>query len=389
MTTLEITALGPLLFRDARPFSGSNDETRAASLPFPRPSTIAGMVRGAVARQCGLDPSDTTVMVALPQIHLKRYWFEFGGEPVFAAPANSLVLGEDPNHPRVCRLVPHDLEEGWGCDMPDGLKPVQILDEDHGGTEGKPLRGYELRTASETCDWLAGGSTPPSRTPMPVTDERVQIQVEPGSCTAAEGKLFTVVFRDWERLDEDPETSAPRLTHWRLQVEIEGDLHMKDESSAAAAPGSRCLAHFGGEHGQVGLTWGNVSFLQAPKELRKALADTTKIVLQLATPAIFKHGWKAAWMDRPETFDAALAGARLVSACVNRPEAVSGWSLDPKTNGPKATRLAAPAGSVYFFELSKPLPEEALDRLWGRAVSDNGNDNNDGFGLALWGVWNR
>jgi CRISPR-associated protein Cmr3 len=54
---------------------------------------------------------------------------------------------------------------------------------------------------------------------------------------------------------------------------------------------------------------------------------------------------------------------------------------------PKAARRLAPAGSVYFFEARGAT--SALARLWLEPVSDLPQDRNDGFGLALWGVWSE
>ncbi|MCI1748578.1 MAG: type III-B CRISPR module-associated protein Cmr3 [Acidipropionibacterium sp.] len=379
MITLEITALGPLLFRDARPFSGSHDETRASSLAFPWPSTIASMVRGVIARQRRKNLKDAKVLDDLAGIHVKGYWFELDGKPVFAAPANSLVVGKNPSNPQVSRLVPFELPDGWGCDMPDGLLPVHVEGAGGQDTESKPLRGYDLWPAVNTFHWLKGENDSPIGIEPPVVDQRVQIQLDPRTRAAADGKLFTVVYRDWDQID------TKELKHWRLIVEVE---EAEREGVPEIAVGTRRLAHFGGERGQVGVTWGASTFPAPRKELREKITSSKELVMQLATPAVFNHGWKAYWMDKPERLDPALEDAELVSACVNRPEAVSGWSLDPRSFGPKATKLAAPAGSTYFFRLKRRLDDKALCRLWCKTVSDQQNDNNDGFGLALWGVWN-
>jgi CRISPR-associated protein Cmr3 len=57
--------------------------------------------------------------------------------------------------------------------------------------------------------------------------------------------------------------------------------------------------------------------------------------------------------------------------------------------GPKPTRYAAAAGSVYFFEVTEggPLSVERLRNLWLRPISDQDQDRRDGFGLVLPGVW--
>ena len=56
---------------------------------------------------------------------------------------------------------------------------------------------------------------------------------------------------------------------------------------------------------------------------------------------------------------------------------------------PKPTRRLAPAGSVYFLELTGA--DDAIgrfvDAVWLQAISDDEQDQRDGFGLALLGAW--
>jgi CRISPR-associated protein Cmr3 len=70
-----------------------------------------------------------------------------------------------------------------------------------------------------------------------------------------------------------------------------------------------------------------------PDAIRHALATTARVRLILATPAIFKHGWKPD-LDHGPLKD---SGLTLVGACTGRWKAVSGWSLAPP-RGPKPMR---------------------------------------------------
>ncbi len=76
---------------------------------------------------------------------------------------------------------------------------------------------------------------------------------------------------------------------------------------------------------------------------------------------------------------------RLVGASVPRWRAISGWSL-AKPYGPKPTRRLVSAGATYFLEKVSGDPAE-LAKVWLGPVSDGGQDQSDGFGLALWGTW--
>ena len=77
---------------------------------------------------------------------------------------------------------------------------------------------------------------------------------------------------------------------------------------------------------------------------------------------------------------------KLVSACMGRWKPISGWSLEEK--GAKPIRRLVPAGSVYFFELEGDEDASIVAKnLWLKSVCDDEQDRKDGFGLALWGIW--
>jgi CRISPR-associated protein Cmr3 len=49
-----------------------------------------------------------------------------------------------------------------------------------------------------------------------------------------------------------------------------------------------------------------------------------------------------------------------------------------------------PAGATYFFEAIGEGPlAQITNNLWLRSVCDKEQDRLDGFGLALWGLWNE
>ena len=114
----------------------------------------------------------------------------------------------------------------------------------------------------------------------------------------------------------------------------------------------------------------------------------------LTTPAIFSDGWKPRWLngwpkdDAPGYWPKGLK-LKLVSACTDRWKPISGWSLENGCRGPKAIRRLVPAGSVYFFEvLGDAVDAGTLAKeLWMRSVCDDDQDRRDGFGLAVWGLW--
>ena len=116
---------------------------------------------------------------------------------------------------------------------------------------------------------------------------------------------------------------------------------------------------------------------------------------------------------RSDSTQSLLGTCRLVAACVPKPIVVTGWteachvpeptegdtlSSGPLRRGPRETRLAVPAGAVYYFECRTP---EAARELW-TALSWHGSQGADadavlhrrsslrgekGFGLGVCGPW--
>ena len=145
----------------------------------------------------------------------------------------------------------------------------------------------------------------------------------------------------------------------------------------------------------------------------------------LLTPAIFPAieahpgGWLPSWIDatngrvqlldgpgknkaaRMKQSPGKPIGARLVAACVPRAVALSGWSERieaAKDNGhkdncgPRATMLAVPAGSVYYFEADSPEEAQKLASALNWHASLNFHRRSTllgekGLGLGICAPW--
>ena len=113
-----------------------------------------------------------------------------------------------------------------------------------------------------------------------------------------------------------------------------------------------------------------------PENLSKSLGKAIQIAMVLATPGHFESGWL------PKKLSETLGvSTRVVSALCGRREPVSGW--DVLARQPKPVRWLAPAGSVYFLEVSEGAGS-ALADLWLSPVSDDESACLDGYGLALF-----
>ncbi|MCL2482930.1 MAG: type III-B CRISPR module-associated protein Cmr3 [Propionibacteriaceae bacterium] len=409
---LRIDALTPLLFRDARPFTGATDATRARSLDFPGPSTIAGFVRTHVGDSLHWQWTPEQADAAR-KIRCVASWMvmERGGriDPVLPAPATAVPYSPETrtdgqgDSPGLMRLLPLTGEHDGHCPMPDGLVP---LSAEHGV---KPLPGYEYWTWEDTTAWLAGATSFPAQVSPPPTDERIQIGLDPATHAVREGHLFAVEYRDWESGSHSPThdggdgraSAQPEHTRWAQYVAIDVPQSVPGYDEITPETLST-VGHFGGERRPVSVTasWADTTApgLDADADLAATLTSTTRVTLQLATPGLFSRGWKPGWIgdDQSPTLIAdpppqlsALRGARLISAAVNRHETVAGWDYDSRRRGPKATRWAAPAGSTYFLELATKFTRDDITNLWLVPTSDNEQDRADGYGLAVWGVWGQ
>lgn len=391
-TILEISPLAPLLLRDGRPFAGGGEESRAQSLPLPLPHTLAGFVRTQLGAGRGLrwrNLSDDALRRELQALHntpiralpLRDETF------MFPAPLNAVVDRSG----QIYRALPAELNEGEGTDAPDGLSPLLLTDGDGNapGEAFKPDGGYVYWPQEAMQTWLLGGI--PERLEQisgPPTDERTHVAMNSETGTGDEGKLFTVNYRAFE---ERREGTYHRWT-LRVKTSIQGE----------PAP----LGHLGGERRPVALRdcgnrgqWPNLGTFEG---LETALLnqDNTRLCFILTSPALFAGGWKPGWLSlRPQearAHDGAglpagvrelmAGGARLVGAAVGRRVPVSGWNL--RENKPKPVRWAVPAGSVYFLEVPHAFDRQKLLDAWLKPLSDDQDDQRDGFGCALWGVWN-
>ncbi len=382
-----VHALGPMLFRDGRPFGSEADEARAQSLPIPTPATVAGLFRTTIGNLAGLDWSQPAGVALAQRITLGRTRFDVspltgGDTSAVRAPLSAPVLdtGEDPV---LEDLVPQPLPVGARTSLPAGLLPLLST------RQGKPARGYEWWSGRSLEQWLCGElpGVPESLAP-PLSEECVQIATVGGSKVAEKGMLYTIDYRLWESRDENKP-----LSRWTLRARVQVPDELVREHPLPEE-GTRVDAYLGGERRPVVIEVAEKKPWGPGEHLVEAVSASTRIKLYLETPALFTGGWRPGWCDHPETLHPALAGAMLVGAAVGRQVPVSGWSYERTTWGKKPIRWAAPAGSTYFFELPAPLGAEEITKMWDTPVCDSGlslgagNDGNgSGFGQAMWGVW--
>lgn len=411
MTTLSriIQPRDPLICRDGRPFDAG---LRGRSLDWPYPSVVIGTARTSL-----IDPADFhadgSISVELAQQLLTVQqrgplpaWRDGDGPWKLAFPAPADVLAESiaPHDPsdedrksRLHPLRPATLSAGGGVDSPDRFtgewRPAMAAQP----PDGKPPKGLPRFWKHGTfLRWLghAGSSAIELNHRMdgvqgPARELRTHVSINAASQTAADGALFSTEGLDFGRPVDANFTGADNGPEMALASEFTLPDGFRPDRLCGLIPvgGERRMAIWQ-ESESPGL-FDNFR----PEGLTRRVLQSRHLRLVLLTPAWFHHGWLAEWM-RQERFllpDGSTLPLTLVSAVVPRFAPISGWDL--LLRQPKPTRFLAPAGSVYFFKLGEGVTEQQIEQLWLRPVGEEPEAGrslaNDGFGLAVYGVWDR
>ncbi|MGK0619364.1 type III-B CRISPR module-associated Cmr3 family protein [Meiothermus cerbereus] len=370
---LEIQALAPLLWRDGRPFAAAEgSETAARSLPLPLPSTVAGFVRTQVGKRQGLSFDDPQTLQNLHGLQVCAPLLVRGGQFVLPAPRDAVVY-KNGKSLQVMRLLPKALETGYGCDLPEGLLPLEVTEDI------KPESGYNFWTADDLTRWLLGQEVVPQKIGGLPEETRIHVGIDPATGKANEGVLYSVTYKALESLEEGQHHS------WSIRARVRLPEGQEPEPLGYLGGESRPVRVMAYPNAKLSEYW-----FDCPAEIKEAYARLGRgsmLRMVLATPALFEGGWRPGWLDKfgQMNLPAGVGTVRLklVAAAVGRREPVSGWSL--RERKPRPVRWMVPAGSVYFFEVEEGDPSRLLES-WLRPVSDHEQDRKDGFGLALWGV---
>ncbi len=375
---LIIDARDPIVARDGRPFGGAVPGGRMKGVDWLYPSVLTGSVRTLCGKLAG-GSFDDGVVSALKRIEVAGP-LPLGPRGLFL-PAPKDILKREGDTQQCFALRPATASKGWS-DLPGDLEPATLPDTAEGDFKPSPLPPFW--SSAKMAEWLANPVGTGFEAPAvngsgeylaaPERDERFHVSLDPATGVAAEGQLFkTVAFS----LKEGTTLSA-RL---RFDSNSQFAKHLTALKAIHSLGGERRLAEFRVTSSHV---W------NCPSTASAALDNAKLVRMVLASPAVFAHGWRPAWLD--EKFEGSPPGSsvvlKLVSACVERWKPISGWSLERGSVGPKRIRRLVPAGSVYFFDVLAGKAG-ALAERWLEPVSDVEQDRRDGFGMAVWGVWGR
>ena len=349
----------------------------------PWPSVAAGAMRSALLAYKGIDPSlfadgeHHDVELGTPEcpgsfvltgFNLARRWHDAPAqaEPLRPLPADLILRRHDDN-----RLVAEMLQPLL---PPDGIcssgstSALAVLPEE---ARGKPETGYWL-TSAGWRKYIAGKPIEPDADLIQSTDLwsldlRVGVGLDPQRRRAADGALFstqTVALRKAEHQPRSSNRFDVGFLAETVGVDVPDDLPLR----------------FGGD-GRAALCR-RISANSAIPNF-DALAADGRCRLVLASPGIFRNGWRPTGTTVSENdivFDLHGVRGRLVCAAVPRAETISGFDLAKKR--PKPAQRVAPNGSVYWLDEVRATPEAlrklAAEGLWSE-LPENAARRAEGF----------
>lgn len=359
--------LDVLFFRDGRPFTGS--ERSISGLPLPQ--TFAGAIRTALLRSVGcsfdrlkreLEAGKSFKEAVQQACGREHAWFsQLAVRGPWLARRNGTNAESEVHVPvpailhkhkreavgSLIRLAPLPAGQLPGWNPPQDLQGLRPLwSESLAATE--LAEGYLTRTGLE--QFLRGDAVPVDQviraSELFALDYRTGVGIAPDRLVAQKSQIFG---RGFLALKQDV----------RLYAEVE----LPDEAPSGALWGEIATLPLGGERRHA-----LVHRLPKPVAwpgLQPQGAGQKPLVL-VTTPCAFQSGWK------PRSLD-----GHIVTAAVPGSVAFSGWDL--ARGGPKPTRFAVPAGSVYFLE--------SLPNNWQHSLAENDEERRQGWGCCLTGVW--
>jgi len=390
----------PLIVRDGRPF-GPNPGVQARSLSFPFPSTTTGGVRtrAGLSAPGGFDRKNKQsykdnvervkkIMVRGPLLVQLRSddTSDELEEWLFPAPLDVLLVDDEQTKATIRKqLVPLKIPENWefnlespnrqqtekltlvGLSKPDPRKPAKSA----------PQYWYWKQFLNWLLDPAKYNEQPVNLTELghegPQRERRIHVSIDEYRLVGKDGALFgtsglefTSIHRQEHRL-----SSARRLA---LAVAVDNGTDL------TIAEG---LGSLGGERRTLSWRKSSSGLPLCPKEIEEEIVKQKACRIILLTPACFNKGYL------PERLleEKDSVKPQLKAIATQRPQVVSGWDFERQ--GPKPTRRLAPAGTVLFLSLKgeETARRNWIRNIWMQCISDDPQDNADGFGLAVLGTW--
>jgi len=399
ITWLFIEPQDVLLFRESRPFTaGESFWARSVFPPLSLPFLGALRSKAIIERGVSFDEYGEAVRGGAPTEEAQTLYEQIGGyddygplravgpfpalkeeshtDLYFPLPTNlaereeratrrdkvdspvRLALEEEPPWTGIKTNMPHATHQTateplyfWSSDQPVGETERALL------------------PARQLLHYLNGDNLPSwglDRT-LQERERRVGIALS-SEGTAREGLLYTVEFirmlgKDFGKAPSEPARRAGFVLGLR-GAEATGLLEA--ETKLLTLGGERRVASYE----EIELTE-TMETLLGGNSVVDTLADEkkgrTRFLLYLATPAVFRQGWRPDFLNdlddagSPFPHSRGDLSFRLIAASTDKPTSLGGWDLG--RGQPRTMYRALPAGAVYVFETKDPLTEAQAQRL--------------------------
>ncbi|MGB0524167.1 MAG: type III-B CRISPR module-associated protein Cmr3 [Flammeovirgaceae bacterium] len=319
---LTLTALDTLFFRDGRPFDMGEDNW-AETLALPRPSTLYGALRTWYAQQTHQNPQDCVEETAKLRIKKIAYWMD--GEMYYHLPMDYVEPKGKEGELEALRLFTGNVEQ-WASSaryealliasqpaeaLPDGLVQADFM---KAYVQGESIERPCYRRVKDIF----------------TEEQKIGIGIDNQTYAVEEGKLFrTGMMR--------PNTAKHGVVKIVLDIDMEGgELPQEAET----------LIRLGGETKNVHVQARQFSLADFEPNSED---EGTYFKIYLQTAAYFSEGWpKLALLFGDAVKE---LGIKPLTAAIGKPFRFGGY--DMLINKPKVTYSYVPAGSVFYYQITK------------------------------------
>ena len=370
MIGVQLQPVDTWFFRGGTPFTMyATPQENVGSLFPPHPPTVAGAIRAALALGKGWSghgpwPREICAVLGdgpddLGAISLDGPFLLRGGQPLFRVPRHVLGLSEGTRWMPSAFLRPGN---PVACDLGDEVRLPELTGASPDDGKLKPGDGCWL--TQKGINAVLHGRLPSHGDLVPDSclwseEPRIGLERDGTTRAALEGMLYST-------------------RHVRPRCGVSLGVRIGGLPRDWTPPFGRLL------------TLGGESRLAECREWKPELAldvplteikDTGRVAVVALSPLDLPRG-----VDVGERPMDALGGARVVSACLDRPQRIGGWSSI--TRRPLPLRSVLPPGSALFCEIASTERFAEVVSA-GDGLARIGSRQKGGFGLVALGVWPR
>jgi len=336
------------MFRDNKPFSAQENFVARGQFP-PNPQVMTGAVRTYVYHRNPHHPivvGENMDGLTLQGPYMARMNASGKLERFFPAPLDLLHDAEN----GVFSVLQVSTKADFASNAPlNGWRPLQVPARDKRDFNVKEAEGW--LSEAQLTDYLAG-------------------KLKTGHLTAS-SELFQSEERVGLALDSRRKVNRQGLFYRAQFIRTCDDVGLLVGVSYSSA--------LFDEVGMIGLggeaRFGRYQHVNEPESLVKADKGNLKIVL--LTPAYFRGGWQPESGNWSEWVG---DSAKLVSAALGKPQAISGWDMAKQE--PKPLRHFVPTGSVFYFENA-----EWKNKAFSEDANGGAPYSKMGFGTVAVASW--